>query len=439
MEDSSEIQQLEQEKKKKFDYKWIIVGLTFLMMFVGLGFCSGTKSLFLKPITSFLGIDRATYSITDSMRYIATAVVNLFFGTLVARFGSKKLILAGCASLFISMVLAMVGEQVIVFYLSGMFLGIGFSWMSTTMAGYIVNRWVDKNKGTVLGVVFCANGIGGALAAQIVTPFISSSADGYKTAYFVISCILVALFTILLIFYKDKPITKNENHTVKKEKKSKSQNWEGLEFSQILKKPYFYLTVICVFASGLMLQGITGVAAAHMSDSGLTDSYVATVTSMSMIFLACSKFVTGFIYDKFGIRVAVSVCTIFSVLAMVTLTLLNASALGQVLAMAYSLFAAIALPLETIMIPIYSNELFGQKAYNKVLGVFVSVCTAGFALGAPLLNACFNAFGSYNPAFYVFAGIMVGVIVLLQVVITLAKKEKVKLEKSNEENSSQGE
>lgn len=432
MEDNQQIENLLVEKKKRIDYKWVVVALCFLMMFIGLGFCSGTKSLFLKPITSFLGIDRATYSITDSMRYIGTAVVNVFFGSLVARFGSKKLILAGCMSLFLSMVLAMVGESVLVFYLSGLLLGIGFSWMSTTMAGYVINRWIDKNKGTVLGIVFAANGIGAAIAAQIVTPLITSGESGYKSAYFLISCILVGLFVVILLFYKDKPIIKSEDHTVKKAKKSKSQNWDGLEFSQVLKKPYFYLTCVCVFASGLMLQGITGVAAAHMSDSGLTDSYIATVTSMSMLFLACSKFLSGFIYDKFGIRVAVTVCTTFSVLAMLTLTFLDGSTLGQVLAMTYSLFAAIALPLETIMIPIYSNDLFGQKSYNKVLGIFVSVCTAGFALGAPLLNICFNAFGSYNPAFYLFAGIMVVVIVLLQVVISMARKERKKLENSLE-------
>lgn len=416
-------------KKKKLEYKWIIVGLCFLMMFVGLGFCSGTKGLFLKPITQFLGIDRASYSISDSMRYIFTAVVNVFFGSLVARFGSKKLILAGCVSLFLSMVLAMVGESVFVFYLSGMFLGIGFSWMSTTMAGYIVNRWIDKNKGTVLGIVFCANGIGGAIAAQIVQPFISSAPDGYKTAYFVIASILVVLFVILLIFYKDKPIKENEDHTVKK--KAKGQNWSGIEFSEILRKPYFYLTAVCVFVSGLMLQGITGVALAHMSDSGLNDDFIATVSSISMLALACSKFFTGFIYDKFGIRVAVSICTVFGILAMLTLTFLDGSGLGQVLAITYAIFAAIALPLETIMIPIYSNELFGQKAYNKVLGIFVSVCTAGFALGAPILNMCFDAFGSYNPAFYVFASIMAVVVVLLQFVITSARKVKNQIEKEN--------
>ncbi len=430
--EKDELQNLKQDKKnsKRIEYKWVIVGLCFLMMFVGLGFCSGTKGLFLKPITQFLSIDRATYSITDSMRYVSTAVVNIFFGSLIARFGSKKLILAGCISLLLSMVLAMVGQSVIVFYLSGLFLGIGFSWMSTTMAGYIVNRWIDKNKGTVLGIVFCANGIGGALAAQIVQPFISSAPDGYKTAYFVISCILVALFIILLIFYKDKPIKQDEDYFNAK-KKAKGQSWSGLEFSEILKKPYFYLTAVCVFISGLMLQGITGVALAHMSDSGLSDDFVATVSSISMLSLACSKFLTGFIYDKFGIRVAVNICTIFGIFAMLTLTFLDGSVLGQALAITYALFAAVALPLETIMIPIYSNELFGQKAYNKVLGIFVSICTAGFALGAPILNMCFDMFGSYNPAFYVFASIMAVVVVLLQFVIASARKIKEQVEKEN--------
>ena len=86
-------------KKFKFDYKWIIVVLCFLMVMVGLGFGSSTKSLFPDEISKELGIPRSLIVIGDSCRYISTAVVNVFFGTLIAKFGPKKLICAGFVSL----------------------------------------------------------------------------------------------------------------------------------------------------------------------------------------------------------------------------------------------------------------------------------------------------------------------------------------------------
>ena len=47
-----------QEKKRKFDYTWVIVACCFLMMFVSMGFCSSPKQLFVEPVTEVLGIPR---------------------------------------------------------------------------------------------------------------------------------------------------------------------------------------------------------------------------------------------------------------------------------------------------------------------------------------------------------------------------------------------
>ena len=109
---------MEQNKKEsRLDYKWVVIGLCFLMVFVALGFCSSPKSLFIVPVTEKLGIDRSVYSVTDSCRYVATAIVNVFFGFLVAKFGPKRLIVAGFGSLIISTLLYAFAPNVWVIYL----------------------------------------------------------------------------------------------------------------------------------------------------------------------------------------------------------------------------------------------------------------------------------------------------------------------------------
>ena len=104
-------------------YRWVIVAASFLMVFVCLGFCSSSKSLYLAAITEALGIKRSLFSINDSCRYIATAVVNLFFGALCARFGRKRLIAAGFACLIASMLLYAYAPNIYLFYLGGVLLG----------------------------------------------------------------------------------------------------------------------------------------------------------------------------------------------------------------------------------------------------------------------------------------------------------------------------
>ena len=88
-----------EKKKFKFDYSLVIIILSCLMVFITLGFCSSPRSIFIIPVTEALGISRSEFSLSNSARYITTSIVNIFFGTLIYKFGPKKLIFAGFISL----------------------------------------------------------------------------------------------------------------------------------------------------------------------------------------------------------------------------------------------------------------------------------------------------------------------------------------------------
>ena len=286
------------QAKKKLEYKWVIVALCFLMVFTTLGFCSSNKGLYLSAITEALGIKRSAFSFGDSCRYVTTAVVNLFFGTLISKYGARKLIAAGFLSLIASCIVYATGTNVVMFYIAGSLLGMGLSWTTTTMVGSIVGRWCKENKGTVMGFILCANGLGGALAAQIVSPIIYEDGNpfGYRKSYFLVALILLVVGILVVTFFKEAPKGQAQEAAPKK-KKARGQSWEGIEYAEAIRKPYFYLAAICIFFTGLMLQGITGVAAAHMKDVGLDPAYVATVVSIHSLALAAFKFLTGVMID----------------------------------------------------------------------------------------------------------------------------------------------
>ncbi len=417
--------------KKKFEYKWVVIVLSFLMVMICLGFCSSPKSLFIGPVTSHLGISRGAFSIGDSLRFISTAVINIFFGALVARFGTKKLILAGFSCLIASQLLYSFAETVYAFYIGGILLGLGLSWTTTTMVGCVVNRWCSENKGTIMGAVLAANGIGGAIAIQIITPIIESGSLGYKRAYLTVAVILAVIALLYVFFYRDKKKS-DDDAPVSGKKKRRGRDWVGIEFGDALRLPYFYLAAICIFLTGMVLQGVNGVSAAHMKDVGIDPAYVATVLSVHSLVLAAFKFLLGVIYDKFGLRTTITLCSAAAVTIMILLTMLTDSVVGKIFAMVYAMLSALALPLETILLPIYAGDLFGQKSFDKVLGIFVSVNTAGYAVGAPLINLVYDLTGSYARGFLICAVIMVLVIVGLQIVITAAHKKQKEIEAMQE-------
>ena len=112
------------------------------------------------------------------MRYIATAVVNLFFGFLIIKFKPKLLIIAGFLSLIGAVLIMGIASSLWALYIAGFLMGVGFSWTSTTMVGYVVGVWCKENKGTVMGVILASNGIGGAIAIQAVGSYIDPNVTG---------------------------------------------------------------------------------------------------------------------------------------------------------------------------------------------------------------------------------------------------------------------
>lgn len=407
--------------KKKLEYKWVIIVAAFAMVFTCLGFCSSNKSLYLSAITETLGIERSLFSINDSCRYITTAVVNLFFGALISKFGARKMIGAGFLCLIGSTLIYAFATNIFVFYIGGCLLGMGLSWCTTTMVGYVVNCWCKEHKGTIMGLVLAANGLGGALAAQIVTPIIYGSDYGYRSAYLMVAVILAVVGTVVVVLFRDAP---KENSGDIPKKKARASAWAGLTYQQAIRKPYFYATAVCIFAVGFALQGVNGIAGSHLKDTGLNTTYVATVMSVHSLVLAGSKFLTGLAYDKFGLRKTLIFCQMAAVAAFLSLALVSNSSTGMMLAMVYGVTSSLALPLETIMLPLIAGDVFGQASFAKMMGIIVSINTAGYAVGTPIANLVYDKCGTYAPFLFVLAGLMVAVCISFQFVLNMVSKDK---------------
>lgn len=404
--------------------KWINVIVCAFMILVSLGFYSSNKSLYMKAVTDANDIPRSLYSLAYSCRFIATSITNIFFGYLVYKFGTKKLILGGFVFLICAALLDSVGNNVFVFYLAAALSGIGFSFCGTAMVGGIVNRWFKENTGTIMGAVLAVNGIGGAIAAQIVSPIINEpgNAFGYQNAYKLVAVILLAAAIVIAIFFKEKSKEEIDDTPAKSKKKKRGRQWVGIEYDVVKKKAYFYGAAVCIFLTGLILQGVSSINAPHYADVGIDNVYIATIASVSSLCLAGSKFIAGFLYDKIGLRKTITICNCSACISMIMMGLANDSTIGRTMAMACGVFSAIALPLETIMLPLYAADLFGEKSYDKILGLFVSFNTAGYAVGSPLINSFFDLTGSYKTIIFILAGVMALVMIALQFVITGAHK-----------------
>ena len=415
-------------QKSKLDYRWVIAAVCFLIIFTALGFCSSTKALFLKPVTDKLEISRSLFSITDSIRHVTNAVLSLFFGNLVMKFGTKKLACAGLLCLCTAMTIYSFASHIGVFYIGGFFLGIGMSWTGTSMVGYVIGKWFKENRGTVMGAILAANGLGGAVSAQLVSPIIHSGAEGFRNAYRVIALCVFIIFIIALVLFKDQPkgfVDNGEKPSAKKKQPKRAQVWTGIDYKEVRTKPYFWMLLICIFVGGAATNTISSVSSAHFGDVGLDTAFIATALSLHSLALTVSKIAAGFCYDKIGLRFTSLTIYLIGVVSMFMLALVGPTSYG--LASAFQILISFALPINTIMLPLYAADMFGEKSYVKIMGMFVAVCTAGYAVGTPFTNLIFDLTGTYRNVSIVYGVVLLVVATVFQIILTKTNKIKAEI------------
>ena len=116
------------DKPKTGGYKWIIAVICFITVMIALGFGSGLKGVYLKTVSEALEIPRGAYSVSEILRYLATAGLNLFFGRLIGKLRAKRMMLLGVAFLILSVLCSSAAQNVWLVYAGGLFLGMGLAW-----------------------------------------------------------------------------------------------------------------------------------------------------------------------------------------------------------------------------------------------------------------------------------------------------------------------
>ena len=151
---------------------------------------------------------------------------------------------------------------------------------------------------------------------------------------------------------------------------------------------------------------------------------VANIWSLHSLALIGGKFISGFIYDRKGLRITLAAGQVAAVVVMLALAMSDNTPFGIAMAWVYSIGSAAALPLETICVSLTAGDLFGNKDFSKFLGILTAMCYMGFATGSPVINLVYDLVGTYLPAILVSAGVMVFVLIAFQFTITSAHKDR---------------
>ncbi len=411
------------EKIKRGGYKWVILIACFLMVFIALGFGSSTKSTYLKAICDDLNLERSVFSINTSIQYIVSAVLNFLFGTIIYKIGARKMIAGGFLCYALAFLVQAYASELWHFSLSCVLQGAGSCWTTTSVVAFIVETWFRKNKGTIMGAVLAANGFGGAFSELIITPIAFDDSDfsifgfaNWRLASLITAVIFVICGTIIVTFIRNAPKNGNTDHL----KPIKAN--EKVKLTPLLHKPYFYLGGISMFLIGGILQAVYSISKVHILDKEIPTEYVIAVFGVNSVLLALAKMLSGFIFDKLGIKFTFALCGICAVISIISLAFVTKQ--NPSISWIYCVVGAISFPLQTVMVPLFVSKIFDIDYYTRVLGYYLALVMLGYASGIPIINLCYDIFNSYDGAIIVFGAVIAAAVVLVFITMYLSERDR---------------
>jgi len=331
-----------------------------------------------------------------SMSFLLSGVLGIFTGRLSDTYGPRILLTVSGLVMGAALILMSYVDSLWQVYLVwGIPLGVGRGCCMVPLVSTLP-RWFEEKRGIAVGIAVAGIGLGGVIWPLLAQWLISSFS--WPRAFFILGLIVFALITPLAQLIKQSPEragVKAYGETAAVIEEQSVALTSDLPVNQVIKASRFWMLGLVHFCFIFAVQVINIHIAPYAQDIGFSDAVAASFLSVIAGASAFGRFSMGFISDKTGGRLALSVCLIIAILALICLLFAQEAWMFYLFAVVFGLACGGLVPLTTVVIA----ELFGLKYLGAIIGVMLLIGSAGGSLGAPLAGTIFDITGGYSVAF----------------------------------------
>ena len=396
---------------KSSNYAWCVMILLTLMQFVYAGLTLSTVTLYMGPILSaHPELSRTAYSLTITLNGGANAIISVFYGKFVEKFGMKTMVSVCSLMMIAGVLLYATGTVIWMFYLAAILQGISLCFCSGATCSIIFSKWFAHSTGTLLSITAIGSGLAGVIFSPIVSTWISTI--GWTGSLYINCAIVVFTAILLIVFLKDSPekygIKPMWNDKVKIAEESGKIIPYGVTSKEAYKTVQFWCGTIGIGLFGLIIYGAICNISVFSSDLGYDGGVMLSVMYAANIVL---QLPFGILADKLGIRVCMVAYSIMAIGAVFIYA--TAPAIGMMYVGTVLLGGSFCILKATL--PVYTLQIFGNRAQGQIMGIMIAVMNCGVAFGMPVLNAAYDITGSYSDMFklFGFVGVALAVIIFL--------------------------
>jgi MFS family permease len=378
--------------------RWWIVAASLVAQLVGSGAINiFAFSVFLKPVSSGLGIGRGVLSSALLLSTLLTAVGCLTFGALFDRGRIRAALLPAIAlyALSVAALSLLQPSLAIIYALFGLS---GFFGAGQTPLGYskVVSQWFNKQRGLALGIIQAGVGLGGIFVAQSARFLINDF--GWRKAYVGMGIIIALVAFLPVALFVREPVFVTSARRRAEQDPGKNNLVTGLTVTEVLRSWQFWMLALAFFLIVVTANGPLVHAVALLTDRGISISRATTVLSAAGLAMIIGRMLTGYCLDRFfGPYVA-----IFCIGgAMIGIGLL-ASGAGGLVPIAGTILCGLGMGAEGDLLPYFVSRYFGIRSFGQVYGYLFAIFMIGVGVGPSLMGYCFDRWHSYGPMFIMF-------------------------------------
>ncbi|MEC7664416.1 MAG: MFS transporter [Pseudomonadota bacterium] len=388
----------------------MIVAVAALLSFLGTGFYSYSRGIFLPSLADALDNgERFGISMGFSAAAVTGAIVAPYIGRYLDHGSARKVLLLGTIIVTTCYVLlAMIGNMIQYFLVVSIGMGVGMVCMGGQAWHRSIISWFDHWRGRAISFSV----LGASLAGIAMPPVVNALIElyGWRNAYLVFGgTTLVMLFPIIYLFMKDRPeevgevrdgrayVERHANDVIEIE-----EDVRVWTFAEMYRSPAFWSigvifgSMTCVFTAVMMHLF------SHLQDIGIDSSTASFIMSATAAFAALGKPVMGWLADYFGAKVTIWLELICQGTALLIFGTAQSVELSILAACLYGFGYAGMSPLRTFAI----SSALGSQSFGMATGALRFVELPFLLSASPLAAYIHDTTGNYQMAFLILVGLI---------------------------------
>lgn len=394
-----------------FFYGWVVIGVAFVTMAIGVNARSAFSLLFPQILDEF-GWTRGAVAGVFSLGFITSMFFAPIIGILLDKYGPRWMMSVSAIVTAAGLILTTFATEPWHFYAAlGAFVVVGSVGIAYVGHGMLLPLWFVRKRGLALGMAFSGVGFGAIILFPILQEVIEDS--GWRQACWIMAgLLLVVVVPLNILFQRHRPAdiglqTDGDQAGTSSDTSSGTadtvadRNWTETDWTvrRAIRTARFWWLALGYFCGLFAWYAIQVHQTRYLIESGYESTLAAFALGLVAFFGVAGQIAIGHLSDRLGREWGWTISLSGFLICYILLVAIQYNPSTTLLYLMVGAQGALGYGLAGMLAAI-AIEIFQGRQFGAIFGCLNTAATMGAAAGPWVFGIIYDRFGSYSYAFY---------------------------------------